>query len=199
MLSYRVLTRADSGGTATVAPDATLPTGTHLVFEVRASEPAYLVLAQHRAGAAQPVILFPDPQIAIANPLPADTWVRIPPEPIAYRLDEHDVGRETVYLVASRREPRDLAAAIADQGKHPASRAVSDALISIAMTGRPDCAGRARQLTLDTGGDCAVTARALVLDAPPTTDRAARAVRAVDAAEDLVFVPFSFQHVAAPP
>jgi tRNA A-37 threonylcarbamoyl transferase component Bud32 len=201
VLSYRVLSQptADAPLVA-VAPDQALPTGTRMVFEVQLSEPAYLVVAQHRAGDAAPTVLFPDAQIALDKHLPAGTWVRVPPAPLAYQLDAHDVGRETVFLVASRHELHDLAAAVTAQAKHPAAAAqVGDQLVQIAMVGRDDCAGNARRLTLDTTGGCAVKTRGLVLAGPPpSADKpGAQAVRGL-AVEDPVLVPFRFEHVAAP-
>lgn len=184
-LSYRVLAIAP-GTTAPVAiaPGTELRSGSRVLFEVRTSEAAHVVIAQRTHKTKETVVLFPHARIAQRNPLPAATWVRIPNDK-GYRLDDQDLGTETVYLIASRGELPDLTRAISGS-----SHDVEQKILQIAMEKRPDCDTTKRQLTLD-DDDCRVKPRGLEVD-----DAAADAHAVRTAPEDdRVLVPFSFKHV----
>ncbi|MBA2538480.1 MAG: DUF4384 domain-containing protein [Deltaproteobacteria bacterium] len=190
-LSYRVLSKPAAGGEyRVVKPAEQLHTDDRLVFEVMVTEQAHVFISQRPKG--KPLaVLFPNAGIDITNPLPPNTWTRIPSGTKSFRLNDKDVGPETVFFVASRVPPPNLAAAIANDGKAGAkpSYAVEDQIVAVAMEKRGDCVGRGREIVLDGDDDCKVKTRGIELD----DENRARRVRGMTI-DDVVFVPFKFVH-----
>ncbi len=191
VLSYRVLSKSP---TATdfhvIKPGEQLHTDDRLAFEVMTSEQAHVFLSQRPKGKSL-ALLFPNAGIDVTNPLPPNTWTRIPSGTRSFRLNDKDVGMETVFFVASRTPPPNLAAAIANDGKPGAkANAVEDQIVAVAMEKRGDCIGRGREIVLDGEDDCKVKTRGLELD----DEKQAKRVRGMTI-EDVVFVPFRFEHL----
>ncbi|MGC4120192.1 MAG: DUF4384 domain-containing protein [Myxococcales bacterium] len=173
--------------------------GTRVAFALRVSSLAHVYLAERHAATGELEVLFPNPGIPVANPLPADTWVRIPPS-VAFRVDDKDLGTETLFLVASQRPVQSLAEALAGvDGKQPGAMKRAEAeLLALASAKRPAGCPPGRGLVLDgSGGDCDVQGRGLDLEpqvgAPPPSAR-----RQATAQDPVLFVPFRFQHVPKP-
>jgi tRNA A-37 threonylcarbamoyl transferase component Bud32/tetratricopeptide (TPR) repeat protein len=192
VLSYRVLSKpAGNGEFRAIKPGETLHTDDRLAFEVMVSEQAHVFLTQRTKGKLIS-ILFPNSGIEITNPLPPNTWTRIPSGTRSFRLNDKDLGAESVYFVAARTPPANLARAFEPQNETK-KRELEEQIVAVAMEKRGDCAGRARQIVLDGGDDCAVKTRGLELD----DEKTARRVRGMTV-EDVVFVPFTFTHAAKP-
>jgi hypothetical protein len=196
-LSYRVLVRspADKEPRAIHSGD-TVKTGDEMIFYLQPSRAAHCFVVQHNSQTQSVDVLFPNEAFKLANPLPADAWTRIPPEPHTITLDDNDLGTETVYLIASLHDLHDLSRALDAHRKAAAPKVVADQVMTIAMEKRSDCAGTPRRLVLDATGPCAVQPRGLVIDAPKTAPTGARAIR-VQQDDDTVLVPFQFKHVGA--
>ena len=191
-LSYRVLAKPASGGDYhVVTPGEQLHTDDRLAFEVMVSEKAHVFLSQRPRGKSL-AVLFPNAGIDITNPLPPNTWTRIPSGTRSFRLNDKDIGIETVFFIASRVPPPNLAAAIANEGKPGAKQhAVEEQVVAVAMEKRDDCTGRGREIVLDGEDDCRAKTRGLELD----DEKQARRVRGMTM-DDVVFVPFRFEHAA---
>lgn len=80
-------------------PGATLPTGTQLYTVLQLQSPANVQFYQVDVR-GKTNVLFPDPQIAINNPLPAGESLRLPPNGV-FELDAEDLGIEDLHVVVS--------------------------------------------------------------------------------------------------
>lgn len=83
-----------------VAPNGSIATGTKVYFNLRTTAQAHIYLYQETA-AGKINVMFPHPQMPMANPLPAGQELRIPPAPGFFTLEADGVGLEQVHLVAS--------------------------------------------------------------------------------------------------
>jgi hypothetical protein len=113
---------ADSGGGfAPVSDGATLKTGDKLYFTVKLSQSAHVYMYQQTPD-GEINVLFPHPQMAAANPLPAGTVLRIPPEPGIFTVNDKDIGSERVHVVASLKPMASFASQLqsASKGSAPA-------------------------------------------------------------------------------
>ncbi len=81
-----------------VASGEALPPGSKVHVRVALSAPAYLYLVQ-RTAAGQVTLLFPTPQIPLANPVPPGRALRLPPTG-AWRLEPSEGGDAVVALAA---------------------------------------------------------------------------------------------------
>jgi hypothetical protein len=81
------------------SPGASLPTGTQLYTTLRLAAPANVQFYQVDVR-GKTNVLFPDPQIAIANPLPAGQELRLPPNGV-FELDDKDLGIEDLHVVVA--------------------------------------------------------------------------------------------------
>ena len=180
-----------------VGPDEPLATGTRVFFEVRVSRPAHLYLAQRSSASRRVTALFPDPAIAVANPIPAGEWVRIPARE-SFVLDDRDIGAEAVLALASLQPVATIEDALPGPAGRPRDpRKVEVALASAALSDRPGCATRTRGLQLE-GGDCDVRTRGLELPAADPDAKTVASARVRSAPGDsTVVVPFTFRHVRA--
>jgi hypothetical protein len=87
-------------GFTAVAPDGSIATGTQVYFTLKTTAQAHIYLYQE-TPAAKVNVMFPHPQMPMANPLPADRELRIPPAPGFFTLQADGVGLEQVHVVAS--------------------------------------------------------------------------------------------------
>jgi len=98
--SLRVMVKRPGASDFVVAPPGvTLPTGTQLYTILRLGAPANVQFYQVDAKGKTDVI-FPDPQIDLANPLPAGREIRLPSNGV-FELDERDLGIEDLHIVVS--------------------------------------------------------------------------------------------------
>lgn len=81
------------------SPGASLPTGTQIYTTLRLEAPANVQFYQVDVR-GKTNVLFPDPQIAIANPLPAGQELRLPPNGV-FELDDKDLGIEDLHVVVA--------------------------------------------------------------------------------------------------
>ena len=189
--SFSVLARRPTEQTLTpLGKDATLPSGSHVAFGIQPSRAAYVYLFQKSAGGAVHV-LFPDPRIAIQNPVAAGAALQIPQGDATFKLDDKDLCTERVYIVASLHPVTALAAAAekASQGGQPGE--------AIQRVTAIDGACTSRGLTLDDSapapaGGCA-RPRGLSLDVGPSAGKASM-VATTEAADDTIATVFSFHH-----
>lgn len=100
-LEFGVLAQKPGESSFTAVPqDGSIATGTKVYFNLRTSAQAHIYLYQETPS-GKINVMFPHPQMPMANPLPAGTELRIPPAPGYFTLDAEGVGREQVHLVAS--------------------------------------------------------------------------------------------------
>lgn len=83
-----------------VQAGAAIATGTQVHFNLRTSEQAHLYLYQETPD-GKINVMFPHPQMPMANPLPPGQELRIPPAPGFFTLEAEGVGPEQVHIVAS--------------------------------------------------------------------------------------------------
>ena len=100
-LDFGVLAQETGASTFTAVPrDGKIATGTRVYFRVKTNQQAHIYIYQE-TPAGKINVMFPHPNMPMANPLPAGKELRIPPEPGYFTLDAEGVGREQVHLVAS--------------------------------------------------------------------------------------------------
>lgn len=197
-LDLSVLAQRPSEATmAPLAASGSIPTGSHVAFVVSTSVPAYVYMFQKSASGGVSV-LFPDPRIAVQNPVPKATSLRIPDGTESFKLDDKDIGTESVFVVASLHPVTQLAAA-ADQVR--AGAAPSGALVQVTAI---DAGCKSRGLSLDESApppaSGCVRTRGLSLDdasAPGGSGGGggAPSLRAsTEAADDTIATVFRFVH-----
>lgn len=165
-LELRVMAkRPGTDAFAVVPPGATLPTGTELYALVKLATKANLQFYQVDAR-GKITVLFPDPEIALTNPLPAGEALRVPTNGV-FVLDDKDLGIEDLHVLASSDDI-------------PIAAASSD--------GAADCGERGLKFRADA---CPQT-RGLVF-VPKAGEYSAKATNA--AAERGVHVVYTFHHV----
>jgi hypothetical protein len=191
-LSFSVVAqRANEAAASPLAADASVPTGSHLAFAVHVSRPAYVYLFQKSAKGSV-VVLFPDPRISIQNPVPATDDLRIPQGGASFKLDDADIGTESVYVVASLHPVTQLAAA-AEQAR---TGAAPTAPISQVTSIDSGCKSRGLSFEQDAppAGSC-VQSRGLSFDDGTPASGAKPSIAATtEAADDLIATVFRFQH-----
>jgi uncharacterized protein DUF4384 len=179
-----------------VGPGAPLPTGTRVAFMLSVSHPAYVYVFQ-KSPAGRVSVLFPEPRIALENPVPAGANLRIPPAGATYRLDEHDVGSEAVYLVASLKPLAELGNAAE---RLAADRPTAgDPTLGRVTALDAGCQARGFTLEQDAAPSGCVRTRGLVLDGTAPSAGAPNAPKpslstATEAADDTIATVFRFEH-----
>ncbi|MFV8754421.1 DUF4384 domain-containing protein [Nannocystaceae bacterium ST9] len=165
---------------ALVAQNAELPSGTKVRMAVTTSAAAHVYIYQvDPAGKVS--VLFPDPRIPVINPVPGSTALAIPPAPASFTINEKDIGREQVHVVASTRPMAQLEASMSQAAANPSEVTASEL----------EC--NARGLEYDDGSECPKS-RGLVYDAG-TDPGAAYSLKAVNAAaDDAVHLVYAFDH-----
>jgi hypothetical protein len=180
---------------------ASLATGSRVAFVVQVTRPAYVYLFQKSSSGAV-TVLFPDPRIPTQNPLAPQTSLRIPQGAASFKLDDNDIGSESVYVVASLNPVAELASA-ADQAR--AGGPPPAALTKVASI---DAGCKTRALTFDDGASAApqtcARSRGLSLDpgdsagaaGAPTPAGATRASvsATTEAADNTIATVFRFNH-----
>ena len=108
-LSFRLTVEAQLPGQPKIValPNYPLPTGTEATFKFEVSRTAFVYLFQvTQSGKVN--VLFPDRRIPIPNPLPASAVITLPDPAHTYLLDDKDLGRERVFIVASLQPLQEL-------------------------------------------------------------------------------------------
>jgi hypothetical protein len=105
-----------------VPPNGSIATGTKVYFNLKTSEQAHIYLYQE-TPAGKINVMFPHPQMPMANPLPAGQELRIPPAPGFFTLEAEGVGLEQVHIVASLEPLTQLATALGKPQPSPAELA----------------------------------------------------------------------------
>lgn len=159
-----------------VPPNASIATGTNVYFTLRTSAQAHVYLYQETPSGGINV-MFPHPQMPMANPLPAGKDLRIPPQPGFFTLEADGVGLEQVHVVASVEPLTRLETALGKQ-----------------KTNADELACGARDLSYNPGTPCGGTqARTFGLaqpgDAPGVSMKAANTAGATS-----IHQIFAFQH-----
>ena len=178
-----------------VSQGTAIPTGSHVAFMVKVSRPAYVYVFEKSASGSLD-ILFPDPRITVANPLSAESALRIPQGTVSFKLDDKDIGTEKVYLVASLHPLSQLAAAAA---KGPTTDKPSGALNQVSSI---DPACKTRGFSLDDApasgspGPGCVRSRGLSLDDNNSSGgaEASSLSTTTEAGDDTIATVFSFEH-----
>jgi hypothetical protein len=172
-----------------IPSDASLPSGSHVAFDVQLSRPAYVYLFQKSASGAVHV-LFPDARVPVSNPIAASTPLQIPTGGTSFKLDDKDLGTERVYIVASLKPVTALAAA----ADHASQGAPVGAAIQQVTTIDGSC--KSRGLSLDEGAaaPAAGCARPRGLSLDTTGDSKASMVATTEAADDTIATVFQFRH-----
>jgi hypothetical protein len=192
-LSLSVLAqRPTETAMAPLASGGAVPTGSHLAFVVNVSQAAYVYLFQ-KSSSGSVDVLFPDPRIPVNNPLPQGSPLRIPQGTAGFKLDDKDIGTESVYVVAALHPMSQLASA-ADRAR--AGSAPSGALAQVTAID-PTCKTRGLSLDTDAPPDpgC-VRSRGLSLDdgSAPAGGAPASLSATSEAADDTIATVFRFEH-----
>jgi hypothetical protein len=192
-LSLSVLAQRPSDtAMAPLATGGTIPSGSHVAFVVNLSQPAYVYLFQ-KSSSGEVNVLFPDPRIPVNNPVPQGSALRIPQGTASYKLDDKDIGTESVYVVAAL-HPLSRLAAAADQAR--TGSAPTGALAQVTAI---DSSCKTRGLSLDTDAppdSGCVRSRGLSLDdgSAPAGAAPASLSATSEAADDTIATVFKFEH-----
>jgi hypothetical protein len=167
------------------------------------SADAHVYLFQ-KAPAGGVTVLFPDERIGTKNPLGAAAAARIPPAPgMSFRLNDKDLGLETVYVAVSRKPIARLDQALARVSGGKVSRIGDDQLlstfVSVPPAGAPlpkNCGARAFELEGGATQGCAGS-RGFELDPGDASASGAPtfAVR-TEPGDDLIVKAFCFEHIS---
>jgi hypothetical protein len=170
-----------------ILPGASLPSGSRIAFVVQVARQAHVYLFQKSATGAVNT-LFPDARIAVKNPLQPGVRMRIPAT-TSFKLDDKDIGPESVYIVASLSPVPGLIGQ--DGGRTGEPPSASKALTDVTSID-PGC--RSRSLALEEGAaDGCVRPRGLSLDSASPDSEASLATRS-EAGDDRIATVFTFQH-----
>lgn len=188
---------ASAGGSKIVLrPGAPLPTNARVAFQLLASKAAHVYLFQKKPSGAI-AVLFPDPRAGAQNPLGAGASVRIPKGDLRYRVNDEDLGLESVYLVASRSPLPALDRAAEDVASGKAQNVGNSPVLAsfgtVAVGATPPGCSKARALELEGGPAPTCTrSRGLELEGEATT--ASMSVR-TDPGDDTIVKVLAFEHV----
>jgi hypothetical protein len=188
---------AGPSGTSRVLPSGeTLHTGDPIVFGLKVSRKSYAYLFQ-RKSQGQIEVLFPSASIpGLTNPVAPGTLVRVPPDGQVFRLDDKDLGAETVYVAVSEKPLTDLEAALAQVATNPAggTKGVEIAMVDLFDAGAPEC-GKTRGLEVSAPKGCGSMTRGLTTSpAPSSTAPAASVSGQAVPGDDVILQVFQFQH-----
>jgi hypothetical protein len=191
-----------------VAPGTALPTGARVRFRVEVSQRAHLYIFQ-KTPSDEVTVLFPEPRIGTKNPLDPGVLLDIPPAGQRFKLNDKDLGTESIFLVVSRSPLPTLDAALARVKEGSVTKIGQNEVLRRLAAVTPGAAPAGcgtRALELDAplqgggAGDCH-RSRGLVLDDPG--ERAEGKSRQMevrtDAGDDMIVKVFPFQHVASGP
>jgi Domain of unknown function (DUF4384) len=202
-LNFSVLAqRPGEAAMQAVAQGAVLPTGSHVAFVVHVSRPAHVYVFEKSAQGSVDV-LFPDPRIALSNPIGADA-LRIPQGGASFKLDDKDIGTEAVYIVASLKPVTKLQEAAARAASGPRAPG-GDGVLGRVASIDPKCRTRGFSLEEDAPSGGCSRSRGLSLDAAgpsspaafqgaPGVPGAASLTTVTEAADDTIATVFRFEH-----
>lgn len=186
------------GGQTMLQTGAPLPTKARVAFKFWASRTASLyVFEKTKTGALK--VLFPDPRIGTANPIPAATAVSLPSGGQRFALNAEDMGIENIYIAASVKPLATLDAALQKVASGQVQNITGDPLLSSfsSVTAAPPREGcRTRSLELEAASDeppCGSRGFDLS-DSSAGTKEASLAAR-TSPGDDLIVKVFSFEHV----
>lgn len=186
------------GGAFTVRPGMPLPTGARAWTWVEVTPEAYVYIFQKSQNGSVNV-LFPDERIGTRNPLAGSMRVRIPNEPLAFKLNDKDVGTERVYFAASRTPLASLDAALARVREGKVTTINEDNLLK-GFTALPSAGGggpkcRAFELDVPAGGSGGCTrSRGLELDVSAGFGEGGSIGAVTEPGDSLIVYSFEFQH-----
>jgi len=174
-----------------VAAGEKLSTGTNVTFVVSTSKAAHVYLFQKGPdGALQ--VLFPNPKIAIKNPVAAHAQVKVPPPPASFVLNSKDIGIERVYVVASLAPLNDIEGTLS-RAAEPASAGALASLNRLDQPAPSDCKTRSFDLDLGTPPPTCVRARGFDFDAGAGAPAVSLRAR-TEAADSVIAQVFAFEH-----
>lgn len=164
--------------------------GERLAFQIETSKDAYVYIFQKNAS-GEIGVLFPDQRISLVNPLPAEHTTRIPSGEVFFKLDNKDIGMETVYIVASLRQitTMEQASQIIAKGEKPTQHV--EQLTALAAQNENTTCSRGLELDSPQQNDCA-RSRGIVLDSNDETQASLTATS--EAADDTIIQLFTFEH-----
>ncbi|UQA60883.1 DUF4384 domain-containing protein [Polyangium aurulentum] len=188
------------GGAFTVRPGMPLPTGARAWAWVEVTPEAYVYIFQKTQNGSVSV-LFPDERIGTKNPLAGNLRVRIPNAPIAFKLNDKDVGTEHVYFAASRTPLASLDAALSRVREGKVTSVDDDNLLkgftalppSGASSGGSKC--RAFELDVPAGSAGCTRARGLELDVSAGFGEGGSIGAITEPGDSLIVYSFAFDHV----
>lgn len=188
---------AGPNGTSRVLPSGeTLHTGDPIVFGLKVSKRAYAYLFQRKAQ-GQVEVLFPSANMpGLSNPVAAGTLVRVPPDGQVFRLDDKDLGTETLYVAVSERPLSNLETALAQLEANPSggTTQVETAMVDLFDAGAPECT-KTRGLEVSAPKGCGSMTRGLETSPASSASGPVASVsgQAVPG-DDVILQVFQFQH-----
>jgi hypothetical protein len=190
------------GGVFTVRPGMPLPTGAKAWTWVEVTPQAYVYIFQKSQNGSVSV-LFPDERIGTKNPLAGSTRVRIPNEPLKFKLNDKDIGTEHVYFAASRTPLASLDAALA-RVRDGKTTSINDDNLLKGFTALPPAGSggggaKCRAFELDvplagSSGGC-TRSRGLELDVSGGFGEGASVGAVTEPGDSLIVYSFAFEHV----
>ncbi len=188
------------GGVFTVRPGMPLPTGAKAWTWVEVTPEAYVYIFQKSQNGSVNV-LFPDERIGTKNPLAGSMRVRIPNEPLKFKLNDKDIGTEQVYFAASRTPLTSLDAALARVREGKVTSINEDNLLKGFTALPPAGAGgggtkcRAFELDVPAAGSGGCTrSRGLELDVSAGFGEGASVGAVTEPGDNLIVYSFAFEH-----
>ena len=192
-LEFSALARRPGEAAMTSAgPGDSIPTGSQLAFTVGVSRQAYLYIFE-KSTSGSIHVSFPDSRISVSNPLAAGAVLRIPQGGAFFRLDDKDLGVESVYLWASLHPIATIADAVADPGRaaHGASPTLARAT---AIDGNcPRHRGLSFEEESPNSSGCLPT-RGLSFEAERAAPSAPSLATVTEAADDTIATVYRFNH-----
>jgi hypothetical protein len=190
------------GGVFTVRPGMPLPTNARAWAWVEVTPKAYVYIFQKTQNGSV-AVLFPDERIGTKNPLASNTRVRIPNEPLKFKLNDKDVGTEQVYFAASRTPLASLDAALARVREGKVTSINEDNLLKGFTALPPSGSGgdgtkcRAFELDVPAGGASGgcTRSRGLELDVSGGFGEGASVGAVTEPGDSLIVYSFAFEHV----
>jgi hypothetical protein len=192
-LSLAVLARTPTQSDPSVVQEGTkLASGSRISFSVQVSRAAHVYLFQ-KSPSGSLNVLFPDPRITIANPVPAGKELRIPQGGASFKLDANDIGTERVFVVASLEPISSLSQAVSGlQAGSPAGAPV----VAVTQIAPASACPKTRALSFDEdqpAGGC-TRERGLSLDDDSAGAAPSSMTARSEAGDSVIARAFSFEH-----
>jgi hypothetical protein len=182
--------RPNESGFFPIGQNASLPTNAHLYFTIRLSRAGYVYLFQ-RAPGGSIVTLFPDSvHIALANPVPSGQTLRIPDGGATFRVNEQDIGTESVYIVTSLDAVPSLQTAVERLNSDAGVDTTLASLAEVKSEKDPSCSR-----ALEYSPDPTKCSRSRGLEYEGVSSDASFRSR-TEAADSMIVQVFTFQHTA---